>query len=58
MTTVDRGRLFYNQGGGKFVDVTAPSGIRSRDFCVSAAWLEYGRDDLLIGKLRQLVTDG
>lgn len=52
ITTVDGGRLFRNQGGGKFTDVTAGSGIRNTDFCVSAAWLDYdrdGRNDLLIG---------
>jgi enediyne biosynthesis protein E4 len=52
ITTVDGGRLFHNQGGGKFVDVTTTSGIRNSDFCVSAAWLDYdhdGRNDLLIG---------
>jgi hypothetical protein len=52
ITTVDGGRLFHNQGGGKFVDVTAGSGIRNSDFCVSAAWLDYdrdGRNDLLVG---------
>jgi hypothetical protein len=52
ITTVDGGRLFHNLGGGKFADVTAQSGIRNREFCVSAAWLDYDRDgraDLLIG---------
>jgi hypothetical protein len=52
MTTVDGGRLFHNQGEGRFRDVTAPSGIRNSDFAVSAAWLDYDRDgraDLLIG---------
>src|SRR5262245_9401745 len=52
MTTVDGGRLFHNQGGGKFADVTAASGIRNSEFAVSAAWLDFDRDghaDLLIG---------
>lgn len=52
ITTVDGGRLFHNQGGGKFVDVTRASGIRNAEFCVSAAWLDYDRDglaDLVIG---------
>ena len=52
ITTVDGGRLFHNQGGGKFADVTRASGLRNTEFCVSAAWLDYdrdGRNDLLIG---------
>lgn len=52
MTTVDGGRLFHNEGGGKFVDVTARAGLRNAEFAVSAAWLDYDRDglaDLFIG---------
>jgi hypothetical protein len=52
MTTVDGGRLFHNDGNGKFTDVTARAGIRNTDFTVSAAWLDYDRDglvDLFIG---------
>ena len=52
MTTADGGRLFRNEGGGAFADVTEDSGIRNTDFCVSAAWLDYDRDghnDLFIG---------
>lgn len=52
MTTVDGGRLFHNTGNGRFADVTTQSGIRNRDFAVSAAWLDYdkdGRADLFIG---------
>ena len=51
MTSVDGGRLFHNQGGGRFADVTAQAGIGNADFAVSAAWLDYDRDglaDLLI----------
>ena len=52
MTTVDGGRLFRNEGNGKFADVTERSGIRNAEFAVSAAWLDYDRDglvDLFIG---------
>jgi len=47
MTTVDGGRLFHNEGGGKFADVTARAGLRNAEFTVSAAWLDYDRDGLL-----------
>lgn len=47
MTTVDGGRLFHNEGGGRFADVTDRSGIRNAEFSVSAAWLDYDRDGLL-----------
>ncbi len=52
MTTVDGGRLFHNEGGAKFSDVTARAGLRNAEFAVSAAWLDYDRDglaDLFIG---------
>ncbi len=52
MTTVDGGRLFHNDGGGKFSDVTARAGLHNAEFAVSAAWLDYDRDglaDLFIG---------
>jgi hypothetical protein len=52
MTSVDGGRLFRNQGGGRFTDVTRGAGIANRDFAVSAAWLDYDRDgfaDLFVG---------
>jgi enediyne biosynthesis protein E4 len=52
VTSVDGGRLFHNEGGGRFLDVTARSGIRNADFAVSAAWLDFDRDgraDLFIG---------
>ena len=51
MTTVNGGRLFHNEGSGRFTDVTEKAGIRNPDFTVSAAWLDYDRDglaDLLI----------
>ncbi len=52
MTTVDGGRLFHNEGHGKFADVTERAGIRNTEFAVSGAWLDYDRDgfaDLFIG---------
>ena len=52
MTTVDGGRLFHNEGGGKFADVTTRAGLRNAEFTVSAAWLDYDRDglvDLFVG---------
>lgn len=52
MTTVDGGRLFHNEGRGRFADVTTRAGIRNTEFAVSAAWLDYDRDglaDLFIG---------
>ncbi len=52
LTTVDGGRLFRNQGNGRFADVTRSAGIANTEFAVSAAWLDYDRDgraDLFIG---------
>lgn len=56
MTTVDGGRLFHNEGAGRFADVTARAGLRNAVFTVSAAWLDYDRDglaDLFIGNYVQ-----
>lgn len=56
MTTVDGGRLFHNEGHGRFADVTAAAGIRGAGFAVSAAWLDYDRDgrvDLFVGNYVQ-----
>ena len=52
MTAVDGGRLFHNEGSGRFGDVTARAGIRNDGFSVSAAWLDFDRDglvDLFVG---------
>jgi hypothetical protein len=60
ITTVDGGRLFHNDGGGTFSDVTSQAGIRNADFAVSAAWLDYDRDglaDLFIGNYVQWSPD-
>ena len=61
MTTVDGGRLFHNDGGGKFADVTTRAGLRNAEFTVSAAWLDYDRDglvDLFIGNYVRWSPDG
>ncbi len=60
MTTVDGGRLFHNEGGGRFADVTGPAGIHNTGFAVSAAWLDYDRDglaDLFVGNYVQWSPD-
>ena len=60
MTTVDGGRLFHNDGTGRFADVTARAGITNAAFAVSAAWLDYDRDgraDLFIGNYVQWSRD-
>ena len=52
VTTVEGGRLFHNEGRGRFHDVTDAAGLRNREFAVSAAWLDYDRDglaDLFVG---------
>jgi hypothetical protein len=46
-------RMYHNEGGGKFRDVTAASGIRNANFGTSAAWLDYDRD----GKLDLFVAN-
>jgi enediyne biosynthesis protein E4 len=56
VTTAEGGRLFHNEGHGRFLDVTERVGIRNRDFAVSAAWLDYDRDglaDLFVGNYVQ-----
>jgi hypothetical protein len=56
VTTAEGGRLFHNEGNGRFLDVTERAGIRNRDFAVSAAWLDYDRDglaDLFVGNYVQ-----
>ncbi|MBI3471241.1 MAG: CRTAC1 family protein, partial [Candidatus Solibacter usitatus] len=44
ITALEGDRLFHGEGGGKFRDVTAASGIRNAGFGTSAAWLDYDRD--------------
>ena len=56
VTTVDGGRLFHNEGRGRFADVTGRAGIGNAAFAVSAAWLDYdrdGRSDLFVGNYVQ-----
>lgn len=60
MTTVDGGRLYHNDGRGRFADVTLIAGLRNAEFAVSAAWLDYDRDgqpDLFIGNYVQWSAD-
>jgi len=51
ITAVGKSRLLHNvsngQGGRKFVDVTAASGIADTGWSTSAAWLDYDRDGQL-----------
>lgn len=56
VTTTDGGRLFHNDGGGRFADVTTRAGMRNTEFAVSAAWLDFDRDgraDLVVGNYVQ-----
>ncbi len=60
VTTAEGGRLFHNDGKGKFADVTERAGIRNTTFTVSAAWVDYDRDgqlDLLIANYVQWAAD-
>src|SRR5690348_3494581 len=40
ITALEGDRLFHNEGGGKFRDVTKTSGINNANFSTSAAWLD------------------
>ena len=44
ITALEGDRLFHNEGGGKFRDVTKASGITNANFGTSAAWLDYDKD--------------
>ena len=51
-TEYDRIRLFLNEGGGKFSDVTERAGLTNRQWSVPAAFFDYDRDgwlDLVVG---------
>src|SRR5260370_1248964 len=61
ITALEGDRLFHNEGGGKFRDVTAGSGIRNANFGTSAAWLDYDRDgklDLFVANYVQWTAKG
>jgi hypothetical protein len=47
ITALEGDRLFHNEGGFKFRDVTKTSGIVNAAFGTSAAWLDYDRDGRL-----------
>jgi len=53
ITALDGDRLFHNEGGGHFRDVTAEAGIHNASFGTSAAWLDYDLD----GKLDLFVAN-
>jgi hypothetical protein len=60
ITSTDGGRLFHNEGDGRFTDVTRAAGIDNTDFAVSAAFLDYDRDglaDLFIGNYVEWAAD-
>src|SRR6266849_2454879 len=44
---VYRNILHHNMGNGKFVDVTAKSGIKNDRWSVAAGWFDYDNDGLL-----------
>jgi hypothetical protein len=49
LTGVGGNRLFHNEGGGKFADVTGVAGVSGKpeDWSTSAAWVDYNRDGRL-----------
>src|SRR5579862_8793561 len=53
ITALEGDRLFHNEGGGHFRDVTADAGIHNANFGTSAAWLDYDQD----GKLDLFVAN-
>jgi hypothetical protein len=61
VTSVRAGNLlFRNEGGGRFVDVTAASGLNSAGHCSGAAFFDYdqdGRLDLLVCHVGVYSTD-
>src|SRR4028119_1395073 len=46
---VGESRLFHNEGGGKFTDVTAAAGVggTESDWSTGAAWADYDNDGRL-----------
>ena len=53
ITALEGDRLFHNEGGGHFRNVTAEAGIRNMNFGASAAWVDYDLD----GKLDLFVAN-
>ena len=56
ITALEGDRLFHNEGGGKFRDVTEAAGIDNANFGTSAAWLDYdatARLDLFVANYVQ-----
>src|SRR5207244_10321458 len=54
-------RLFRNVGNGRFIDVTAASGIANASLGTSAAWLDFDRDgnlDLFVANYVQWTPAG
>ena len=52
-------RLFHNEGGGRFADVTAKAGTGGGGFGTSAAFFDYDKDgklDLFVTQLRGVVA--
>ena len=61
ITALEGDRLFHNEGGGKFRDVTATAGIANASFGTSAAWFDYDRDgrlDLFVANYVQWTPKG
>jgi hypothetical protein len=46
-TCLEPNRLFHNEGGGKFRDVTAPAGVGDSRWGTSCAWVDYDNDGRL-----------
>ena len=47
ITGVGESRLFHNEGGKGFREVTAASGTQGEGWCTSATWLDYDNDGKL-----------
>jgi hypothetical protein len=61
ITAIDGDRLFHNEGGLKFRDVTKAAGISNANFATSAAWVDYDRDgkaDLVVANYVEWTAKG
>src|SRR3989442_15017915 len=47
ITAVGGSRLFHNNGGGTFTDVTSRAGLAADGFSTSALWFDYDNDGKL-----------